>query len=648
MAAAAASGDLAAIVAKMATPPREESSSSPELLEAAPHPRKVSSTSTSSGGADGGDKTNRKAKNRSRSRKNREPLGTLVYRQHDLDSIKCLVAARMTRRYIPCESGPALEKVKGSKTGELVNTGRTSFTLADGSGKLTDPFAITWFLACHDMKASNTPDQFGALMMQWHSFAMNEIRPFLTPLILRGVHDTPEEDTANNLRKSRLIDALEALESQLKKTRFIIGKKISVADVMVAVELLPLYHPNKALFAPRGHSLFTKDVAAYSVKHVTRWFKAVCATAMFTKAIDFYKKNGDPNRQPRGRNKSQSKGTAPKKEKGSGESSGSDGGGAKGEDGVDGNAAAKLKGKNTYRVSAKAKDVPQETFDLSGLTEKPLKVLCLHGYRQNDVSFRQKLGAFRKFLGKFVEFTFITAPHHVLPMSHDDINQDGRGWWFSRENDYFKSNDETDCDKGFDTSLELIEKTFQEAGPFDGVLGFSQGAALASLLCLMRERGQLTYDFQFAIMVASFKSLSSKHKQWYGDDAKKVTIPTLHVIGHNDQVIRKGVSELLLPLFEDPTVMYHSGGHYVAAKPQHKKPYLRFLHKVNTTVVRPQPDVVGAGGDASTDAVKKVVNEDSGLEVDDSKDTVVTDENQNKGNSSEDKTEATAVPAVTA
>merc|ERR1719300_544831 len=101
-----------------------------------------------------------------------------------------------------------------------------------------------------------------------------------------------------------------------------------------------------------GHSLFTKDVATYSVKHVTRWFKAVCATAMFTKAIDFYKKNGDPNRQPRGRNKSQNKGAAPKKEKGSGESSGSDGGGgAKGDDGVDGNVVANLEGKNTYRVS---------------------------------------------------------------------------------------------------------------------------------------------------------------------------------------------------------------------------------------------------------------------------------------------------------
>ena len=47
-----------------------------------------------------------------------------------------------------------------------------------------------------------------------------------TPLILRGVHDAPEEDTANNLRKSRLIDALEALESQLKKTRFIIGRSL--------------------------------------------------------------------------------------------------------------------------------------------------------------------------------------------------------------------------------------------------------------------------------------------------------------------------------------------------------------------------------------------------------------------------------------
>ena len=60
---------------------------------------------------------------------------------------------------------------------------------------------------------------------------------------------------------------------------------------------------------------------------------------------------------------------------------------------------------------------------MSGLAKRPLKILCLHGYRQNDITFREKLGAFRKMVGKYCEFTFVTAPHPVLPMGHEDINQ---------------------------------------------------------------------------------------------------------------------------------------------------------------------------------------------------------------------------------
>ena len=56
---------------------------------------------------------------------------------------------------------------------------RTCFTLADGSVKLTDPFSIAWFLSCYDVKASKTPDKFGALLMQWQSFASSELKPHL-------------------------------------------------------------------------------------------------------------------------------------------------------------------------------------------------------------------------------------------------------------------------------------------------------------------------------------------------------------------------------------------------------------------------------------------------------------------------------------
>ena len=72
-----------------------------------------------------------------------------------------------------------------------------------------------------------------------------------------------------------------------------------------------------------------------------------------------------------------------------------------------------------------------------------------------------------------------------------NILQDQRGWWFSRENDYFKADDATDCDKGFESSLGMIERTFQLHGPFDGIFAFSQGAALASLMCLMKERKEV-------------------------------------------------------------------------------------------------------------------------------------------------------------
>lgn len=43
----------------------------------------------------------------------------------------------------------------------------------------------------------------------------------------------------------------------------------------------------------------------------------------------------------------------------------------------------------------------------------PLRILCIHGYRQNGNSFREKTGALRKLLKKSVELIFMNAPHSV-------------------------------------------------------------------------------------------------------------------------------------------------------------------------------------------------------------------------------------------
>lgn len=211
-----------------------------------------------------------------------------------------------------------------------------------------------------------------------------------------------------------------------------------------------------------------------------------------------------------------------------------------------------------------------------------LKILCIHGYRQNAQSFRQKTGAFRKLIKKKAELVFITAPNCVPPLdtAADDSaeasggnDDEGSGWWFSRPDNYFHAQDPSDCCRGYDLSLETIVQAIKEQGPFDGVLGFSQGAAMVSLLLGEQEKQSETW-FRFAILVAGFRSRSSPHDALY---EKKIAIPTLHVFGETDKVIPKDMSEDLLQYYKDAVTLQHQGGHFIPAGSQEKKVYLKFL-----------------------------------------------------------------------
>lgn len=214
-----------------------------------------------------------------------------------------------------------------------------------------------------------------------------------------------------------------------------------------------------------------------------------------------------------------------------------------------------------------------------------LRILCIHGYRQNAQSFREKTGAFRKITKNQAELVFLSAPNLVPPHKTEDGESetenhkdlDERGWWFSREDDYFKAQDKTNCAKGYEKSLEVVKQAFLEKGPFDGVLGFSQGAALVSLLCSLQElKPDGPIKFDFAILVASFKSNSQQHQYLY---ETKVTIPTLHVFGETDGVIPKDMSEELLQHYENYNTLQHPGGHFLPSSSPQKKIYIQFLEQ---------------------------------------------------------------------
>jgi hypothetical protein len=112
-----------------------------------------------------------------------------------------------------------------------------------------------------------------------------------------------------------------------------------------------------------------------------------------------------------------------------------------------------------------------------------LRLLMLHGYRQNEMAFRERSGGLRKALKNYVsEFVFCEAPHLISNNNQEETTKEEeekkesneRGWWFSSDSAY-NALELTENDKGLNESLEYINQIFETKGPFDGILGFSQG-----------------------------------------------------------------------------------------------------------------------------------------------------------------------------
>ena len=71
-------------------------------------------------------------------------------------------------------------------------------------------------------------------------------------------------------------------------------------------------------------------------------------------------------------------------------------------------------------LQVKSKENPKKepkkgakTQEAQEVKKRKLRLLCIHGYRQSAKTAREKLGSFRKLVGKVADLDFITAPHLV-------------------------------------------------------------------------------------------------------------------------------------------------------------------------------------------------------------------------------------------
>ncbi|XP_003748281.1 esterase OVCA2-like [Galendromus occidentalis] len=206
---------------------------------------------------------------------------------------------------------------------------------------------------------------------------------------------------------------------------------------------------------------------------------------------------------------------------------------------------------------------------------RKLKILCLHGYRQDAESFRSKLGSLRKSTKSLAEYVFVTAPLLV------NDNERERGWWFSRSDRSFDAQEQSDVSIGLESALELVSNTVEKEGPFDGILGFSQGASFVALVLQLGNKIWGDFDqirFRFAILFSGFESRNSKHA--FGG---KIDLPALHVIGKTDKVIPLEQASAFNELFSDVQISEHEGGHFIPSSGNSKRDVIEFMKKFSET-----------------------------------------------------------------
>ena len=183
-----------------------------------------------------------------------------------------------------------------------------------------------------------------------------------------------------------------------------------------------------------------------------------------------------------------------------------------------------------------------------------LRVLCLHGYHGSGAILRNQMASLTAALPANIEFVYVDAPS----LATGDF-----GWWHEGFSGWERTRD---------WAVELV----CAGARYDGVFGFSQGAALTGLLTAVQESGgaPAEFRFDFAVMVGGFTSNLPKHAELLRD---KLTTPSVHVIGRSDVIVPRKDSLRLADRFVDPLIIEHPGGHVVPGSKAVTEPIAEFL-----------------------------------------------------------------------
>ncbi|CAI2379666.1 unnamed protein product [Moneuplotes crassus] len=202
----------------------------------------------------------------------------------------------------------------------------------------------------------------------------------------------------------------------------------------------------------------------------------------------------------------------------------------------------------------------------SSKAAKKLTVLCLHGFFNNTNVVNHQLRHYRQLFGKYVRFVPINAPFECENVFDQAIARMFKAPFYSW---YFYDPSTCEC-RGIEESVEYVVDYINNHGPFDGVLGFSQGTMMARILLKMNEFKSTFPKLEvdppkFGVIFSGMFTERARYFPQYDEDCLKVLTefqqPMLYVYGDKDPL--KQNIEGALVKEGDYTIIKHDYAHNI-------------------------------------------------------------------------------------
>eukprot|EP00249_Psilotum_nudum_P010129 c22350_g1_i2 orf=204-950(-) len=187
---------------------------------------------------------------------------------------------------------------------------------------------------------------------------------------------------------------------------------------------------------------------------------------------------------------------------------------------------------------------------------RKLRVLCLHGFRTSGAILEMQIRKWDSSVLDLLDLTFLDAPFPCNGKS------DVEGIFSPPYYEWFQFNMIFTEYTGMEECITYISNYMDKHGPFDGLLGFSQGAVLSAALVGLQQKGLALMGHPPVHFVIIISGSLLKNKEFMKNCySENIRCPSVHFIGAYDWL--KPRNEELLKVFDNPLVIRHGAKHTV-------------------------------------------------------------------------------------